>query len=460
MNALKPKLQLSINPSYYCNFRCDFCYLTPEQLGDKTRLPLDRLNEMLVELKEHYDIDGVDLYGGETLLLPKWYLTDIKELLHGHGIHNLNLITNLSIDSPFLNDPDFYIAVSYDFEAREQSDAVLGRMMSLGRKFSVLMLASPTLVAKDPEEIIQTFNLFSQLENVEVKPYSSNQANQLEVTYQEYEEFVKSIIQAQTPKKFTFSNELQLDDALRHERNAFSDDHLYITPKGSYGLLDFDEEQNEFFLEFNDLSYYDVWKDKEKAMVESNPICGECEYKGHCLSEHLQWVDSLDHGCNGFKGLLDWGKSQGYGLYDEPPWRMWQKIYASIVDVHDDAMENFNVVTDDEIVANALSYFDTRSDVAVYPSKSYAVAIVYATFLSEWYDVDFYEVLNDDGLFLNTDPNFLPYRRASATYDAILKGLTTRIDWRLSGWVPKSFDYCYRECTEEGVQKTSDDLFT
>lgn len=457
---MKPPISLSVNPSYYCNFRCDFCYLTPTQLGDKTRLPLERLDAMLLEVSESYSIVGVDLYGGETLLLPKWYLTEIKALFHKHGITSINLITNLSIDSPFLDDPDFYIAVSYDFDVREKSDEVLARMMSLNRKFSVLMLASPELVRKDPELIVETFNLFTNLENIEVKPYSSNQANQLDVTYREYEEFVKSIILAKTPKKFTFTNELQLEDALAKQRNAYSDDHLYVTPKGRYGLLDFDLEQNEYFLEFDDLAYYAQWELEEKQMMLANPICSQCEYQGNCLSEHLKWVDSLEDGCNGFKGLLDWGMVNGYGSIEEPPWRVWQRIYASLVETHEDAIENFNIVTDDEIVSNALEYFEHQRDVAVYPAKSYAVAIVYATFLSEWYSVDFYEVLNDTDLFLGADPNFLPYRRAVATYDAILEGLSARPDWRTGGWSPKSFGYCYLECTGDGVQETSNKLFS
>ena len=33
MTYLNP-ITLSVNPTYYCNFRCDFCYLTEEQLRD------------------------------------------------------------------------------------------------------------------------------------------------------------------------------------------------------------------------------------------------------------------------------------------------------------------------------------------------------------------------------------------------------------------------------------------
>ncbi len=56
---------ISINPWYYCNFDCDFCYLTKDQLNDKTLLPLDILSKRLAEITTHSKIDMVDLYGGE-----------------------------------------------------------------------------------------------------------------------------------------------------------------------------------------------------------------------------------------------------------------------------------------------------------------------------------------------------------------------------------------------------------
>ena len=41
---------VSINPSYFCNFRCDFCYLTPEQLGNQKKISLERLDQLLGDI--------------------------------------------------------------------------------------------------------------------------------------------------------------------------------------------------------------------------------------------------------------------------------------------------------------------------------------------------------------------------------------------------------------------------
>jgi hypothetical protein len=170
------------------------------------------------------------------------------------------------------------------------------------------MLAGSELIKKNPDELIEAFNLLSNLESVEIKPYSSNQANQQPVSFRDFEEFVKKWITSNITKKFTFVNELLIQDSISGQRNSFSDDHVYITPGGKYGVLEFDLNDNEFFLEYDTFEEYLQWTEKEKARVGRNKFCKNCEYFGQCLSEHLREVKDLDNSCNGFKLLLDWYK--------------------------------------------------------------------------------------------------------------------------------------------------------
>jgi hypothetical protein len=299
---------VSINPWYYCNFRCDFCYLTNEQLSDKKLLPLETLDKRLSEISKFKSIDMVDLYGGEIGLLPKTYVLNLKEILHKHGIYDINLITNLSMINDIINDPDFYISVSYDFEAREDSERVWRNMSLLNRPFSILMLASPTLIEKNTDYMVSMFNLLDNLSSVEIKPYSSNQANQFNMKFTEFENFVKTWI-SNKDKKFQLINEHLLNSVIDNTRSSFSDDHVYITPSGNYGVLEFDLNDNEFFLEYEDFDQYLNWCKLEKIRVSKNKFCSNCEYFGKCLSEHLRDVKSLENSCNGFKLLIDWYKN-------------------------------------------------------------------------------------------------------------------------------------------------------
>ena len=302
-------MNISINPTYYCNFRCDFCYLTPEQLSDRNLLPIDLLSEKLAEIISHTNIDMVDIYGGEIGLLPESYWNELILMLHNYGIDDINLITNLSMINSVTEDNRVHTSVSYDFEARESSEKVWRNMALLNKEFSVLMLASPTLIKQDVDYMVNMFNTLGNLISVEIKPYSANQANQLQVSYTDYEEFVKKWIQNKN-KKFQLNNTLLLDTVLDGSRNSFSDDHVYITPSGNYGVLEFDLNENEFFKEYKTFKEYLGWCNLEKERVSNNKFCSKCDYYGKCLSEHLRDVKNIENSCNGFVNLIEWYKNE------------------------------------------------------------------------------------------------------------------------------------------------------
>lgn len=297
---------LSVNPWYYCNFKCDFCYLTKEQLSDKQLLPLDRLAVMLDEvLSVHSEVQHVDIYGGEVLLLPVEYLQEMKALFHSRGVEDLNIITNLSVVNEVALDEDFELSISYDFNAREKSDVVLNNIFSMTRRFNILSLASRQLLdTVTVDEFVNTFNLLTNLWCVEIKPYSENQANCDPVTFKEFEDFVWAVLN-HPDRKFYLENESLIRSAVESKsRNAFSDNHVYITPDGHFAVLEFDLNDKEYFLKLDSFDDYRKWCDLEKERVNKNDFCSKCQFKGKCLSEHLRDVKSMDNSCNGFHGLL------------------------------------------------------------------------------------------------------------------------------------------------------------
>lgn len=301
------KIKISLNPSYHCNFRCSFCYLTEAQLSDRTRLALHRLEEMLVEIKNAgYTLDHVDLYGGEVLLLPVAYLEMLRDIMMDAGAKDVEIITNLSTYVPeIVEDRGFGITVSYDFEQRPQHEHVWKNILKMNRKFTILSLGIPELLKRDPVEIIEQLNLLSNCKAWGIKPYSTNQANQIDVPYTNYEEFVKKIIEYPN-KNFMFLNEMDLSEVKGGVANSFSDDHVYITPSGKFGVLEFDDYDNEFFMELPTFNDYLGWTLTERSRVLSNEFCGTCQFSGKCNSEHLREVKSLDKSCNGFHNLIQW----------------------------------------------------------------------------------------------------------------------------------------------------------
>ena len=297
-------MNISINPSYFCNFRCDFCYLTPEQLADQKKIDLQRLDNMLAEVKEQDDIHHIDLYGGEIGALKKDYFYGLRDVIRKYYNKDININTNFSMLHDGFFEKDFYLSVSYDFEAREKHELVYKNMMLSPVPIAVLVLVSPTILQKDVDEMIRMFNLCTPVKSVELKPYSINQANAHNVTHKDFEQHVIKWIQSKEDMQFAFINDYKIQDSIEKTYNAFSNDHVYITPNGKFGVLEFDKDDKEYFLELDSYKDYKLWADKEPD-VNCSDICKSCKYYGHCLTEHYRYVKDLDNGCNGYKGLLE-----------------------------------------------------------------------------------------------------------------------------------------------------------
>ena len=296
---------ISLNPTYHCNFRCSFCYLTKDQLADSTKVSLDTLTQRFSEIISRQPIDGVDLYGGEVTYLPDEYVYDLIDVIKLYYPGKINIITNFSKSKGYFYRNDVEVIVSWDYKARERWKEVYNRMVEFSKPFRVLLLASKNLIKQDVNDIIQHLNGLPNLETVEIKPYSTNQANQHDVAYRDFEEFVKKFITS-SKRKFSLDNIYLIQDSINGTNNSFSDDHVYINPNGKYTVLEFDSNNHEYFLELDSFDEYLRWTQEEKEKVYMNGYCSVCPYLGSCLSEHLREVKDISESCNGFKLLLDW----------------------------------------------------------------------------------------------------------------------------------------------------------
>lgn len=303
---------VSINPTYLCNFRCNFCYLTEEQLSDKSKLDMQTLDRRLWEISREREITHVDVYGGEITLLRPAYLDMMMDIIHRFYRREVSVITNLSDWSrtKFLLRDDIDVSVSWDYTCRERWGIVLKNMAFFPKPIHLLLLASECMVNWSDETIKEVASICETMDNIktiEIKPYSSNQANQQSVTFQQYEHLIQRWIELipRSPN-YTFMNEQQMQQSLDGTRNAWSDDHIYITPRGEFAVLEFDKNDNEYFLLYERFEDYLDWTLKEKVRVNANKHCSICPYLGHCLSEHLREVKNLNNSCNGFRFLLDW----------------------------------------------------------------------------------------------------------------------------------------------------------
>ena len=100
-------------------------------------------------------------------------------------------------------------------------------------------------------------------------------------------------------------------------------------------------------------------------------------------------------------------------------WKIKQELYHRLNVVHEDDLSKVNIQKTNNVVDDAIKYFNERDIGWIYPSKSYVVAICYAWWLSHDFQEDFADLLNDKDLLYGNDPYFKPYSEDTDTYNAI-----------------------------------------
>lgn len=74
-------VKLSIHPTFYCNYRCPYCYLGNLR-EQKQVLALDVLSDRLKEIQKLYSISSTQILGGEVSTLDEKYLFDLCSMLN------------------------------------------------------------------------------------------------------------------------------------------------------------------------------------------------------------------------------------------------------------------------------------------------------------------------------------------------------------------------------------------
>lgn len=106
-------------------------------------------------------------------------------------------------------------------------------------------------------------------------------------------------------------------------------------------------------------------------------------------------------------------------------WKYKQQLYHLQTEIEDDINTKKCIIREDrsQLSNHIIFYFNQESDILSYPSKSYAVAIIYAKLLEQYFNEDFYEVLNDPDLLYGNDKYFVPYSQDKDIYDEAISNI-------------------------------------
>lgn len=296
---MKKKTRVVITTNYFCNYNCEYCYLGALR-KDRKEIDIGLLRKNLSEIKSFYDIDYIDIIGGEPTLLNN--LDEIIKIAKEYS-NNVSLITNLSnLDK--IKNYDIMISTSLNKERDHYDDTKLRLLINNKKNVNLNMVVTPSVINSNLKELLQELDQYGL--DIDFLRYSPSVENKLNynITNKEYANFLKEIIKEYSRGNYSFSiNNIELlNEVIEHKYNPKMDAAIFISPYNNYSWISFVDER-EFFMETSDFSKYLQQVSKEQNIY--NKKCGKCKYYNRCYAEHLHGHRDNDI-CCGLKELIEW----------------------------------------------------------------------------------------------------------------------------------------------------------
>lgn len=413
------KIQISINPTYKCNMNCSFCYLkhTPKVLD------LEKLENKLKDISLKYDIDSIDLYGGEICLLPDDYLLKLI-LLCKKYVDIIGVITNYTIDKKWLFDRnDIDLSVSWDYIFRDKNEEVMERIKNTKRELGIIM-TSPELYDKK-YEVADILNKLDGNYYIDIKPCMPSENNKCKCDLKKYQEFVLFMI---SNLKHKVLNQYYLDNP----PNNLKTPHIFINPDCKVQKLKFNRDK-EYFETIDD---YDI---------EINDKCKKCRYFDSCQTEHDSYFED-EYDCLGMKHLIEINnKKKEYNIQN---WRK-RRLLSYLKNKNtfgDEHLLYSHIDMNNEQLYHTIMYFFENESQLLYPAKSYYVAIIYAWLLNKYFGEDIKKALDYADLLNYDDKFFVRYSNNKEIYDKLLDNVIDNLNKGLyNNSISKTLSYFCKE---------------
>lgn len=126
-------------------------------------------------------------------------------------------------------------------------------------------------------------------------------------------------------------------------------------------------------------------------------------------------------------------------------WKIRQEIYHRLHTEHSDDLNTKDVTMSDDIVNNAVKYFNETNIGWIYPAKSYMVGICYSKWLAKHFGGRPVEYLEDPNLLYGNDPYFVQYSTDPRSYHLILNEIGGWDFDETKGMVPDVYEYFVEE---------------
>lgn len=293
-------LVVSIQPTFYCENNCPYCYLGKE-IRNEQLLPIPEIEARLNEISAVSKIGQIDLFGGELDLLSLNYLTQLVKLCK-QFTREVTISTGARTGLCFsvARDEKIKIGISLNEERPNNKEAedFLLRYKDCYKNISILMVVLPSLLKKSPVEVcnyLQKFNLpvvfFRYLPALNNNPYHIGISKYISFIKEIYTWYKQQNNNPYTENPYTFPIISPNKDCLG---SPLLSSNIFIFPNGKYGWVSY-HNGLEYFKTVDELS---IWK--KEAVQEYKryyKLCNKCPYFNNCLAEHLD-LDTIERkGC-------------------------------------------------------------------------------------------------------------------------------------------------------------------
>lgn len=298
------QLTVSVMPTFYCESRCEYCYLGSLR-NNTAYLDIRMLNDRLLEIIKHgYFIERIEAYGGDITELPDNYVNGVVDkmlefsdcLVYTGGLNqatkrfqNINLSVNKG---------------RFDYENNLKT--------AKENDYNVIITALPNIIGYSARYILQQLNGIKGY--VTFMPYSASAKNPLHSPFSyakdqngvwNFDNFLSRIVMEYVDYRSSYTFELSnldiIKDALNGYYNPLMRNNIFIMPSGNFACVQY-KNGLEYFKELNSIEEWEEECKKDELLYQKN--CAHCEYyMNGCIADHVR-----DGFCNGCPQTVTWVK--------------------------------------------------------------------------------------------------------------------------------------------------------
>lgn len=285
---------MNIYATYFCNFRCPFCFLREDQKSNKGIIDFNWLDEQLDIISHTKGGLSTDftLLGGELSILPEDIQEKLVDLCYKYDNRKPYWITNLSRIPAVVHNVD--LIVSYDFNVRQKKNSVLNNILSLDTNFALSTVLTKPIIEQGPKvylDLIKSLNCCKR-SDLHILTLTPHTPKELISSDDDIIDFLDVVLDEPKVNLANYSNFRKI---INLDFDNWSD-RIALLPNNKYGITSL--QLSETYEECDTLDDALNTYFNNVAKLQKNKICGECDLLGMCSSR----VFSTE--CTGHKPIM------------------------------------------------------------------------------------------------------------------------------------------------------------